>query len=581
MGLKRKLENLQRIRDANQFVNYIEHLRYPHFKNMVPNSRIDFTFPVTFLVGKNGSGKSSILHSLYGSPSNKNIGDYWFETAIDPIIDNELRNRYIYGYKSNGVINEVLYQRAPRAGNPDYWETARPLKSLGMPNETRVNPIEMTVEYLDFRSELNAFDKFFYFLEFKKERFPKKQDLLRFFSKKLKLAFENNSIESYYKQKNELKVLLSQILTQKISEILGKSYTTIEIIKHNFFKDWGYSIRVKSESKSYTEAFSGSGESAVILLAYKISLLPNNSLIILDEPETSLHPGAQRRLVEYLIDISIANKHQIVVSTHSPDIIDGMPENSIKTIYTTDNDKFDIINSQNFNLAFIELDKLSHEKKTILYEDTLVGKICHTVLFTINPQYKRILDLQISSGGSKEIFKRIAHIMDLPSKIYIVFDGDQRKDNVEIDTGSFTVQQSTDLEFLKQKIKEKTDADIKFSLDGGNAPNTEQNIEKHIQYFDFLTEKVKYLPLLLPEDIIWDEDYAKQKVKLLLDERNYAPIGATSKEKFYNLCDKLFNDTSNYEALIDEFIVKWKAKRDTNFEEIEILLNEILEGTIS
>ncbi len=573
MGLQLKLQDLQRIKNAGRFLNYIEHLRYPHFKNMAPNSRIDFNFPVTFLVGKNGSGKSSILHSLYGAPSNKNIGDYWFETATDPIIDGERRNRYIYGYKINGIINEVLYQRAPRTGNPDYWETARPQRSLRMPNVERVNPIDMTVEYLDFRSELNAFDKFFYFLDFKRDRFPKKQDLLRFFSKKLKLAFENDSIEHYYKQKNEQKVTLPLSLTQKISQILGKSYSSIEIIKHNFFKDWGYSIRVTSENKRYTEAFSGSGESAVILLIYKISLLPDNSLIILDEPETSLHPGAQRRLIEYLIDISISKKHQIVVSTHSPDIIEGMPEEAIKTIYTNENDKFDIINSQNYNLAFIELDKLSHLKKTILYEDTLVGKICETVLKNLNPNYQRILDLQISSGGSKEIFKRIAHIMDLPSDIIVVFDGDQKRDNVVIETNSFTVQQSTDIAFLKQKVKDKTDVDIKFSLDGGNAANNDQNIAKHIQYLDFIKDKVKYFPLDIPEDIIWDEIYAKEKVKSLLGENNYIPTGANSKDKFVNLCIKLFDSTSNYESLIDEFIVKWKAKRDGNYIEIERMLN--------
>lgn len=576
MAIEVKLRNLQRIKDSGQFLKYIEHLRYPRFKNMEPNSRIDFNFPITFLVGKNGSGKSSILHSLYGAPNNNNIGDYWFETATDPIIDNNLRNRYIYGYKINRVINEVLYQRAPRVGNPDYWETARPLRSLQMPNRERANPIDMTVEYLDFRSELNAFDKFFYFLEYRRERFPRKQDFLRFFSKKLKRAFDNNSIEHYYNQRNERKVALPPNLIGKISEILGKSYSSIEIIKHNFFKDWGYSIKVTSESKVYTEAFAGSGESAVILLLYKISLLPNNSLIILDEPETSLHPGAQRRLIEYLIDSSISKKHQIVVSTHSPDIIEGMPNEAIKTIYTTENNKFDIINSQNYNLAFIELDKLSQVKKTILYEDTLVGKICNTVLQSLNPDYKRVLDLQISSGGSKEIFKRIAHIMDLPSEIIIVFDGDQKRDDIVIDTDSFTVQQSNDLDFLKQKVKDKTDVEIRFSLDGGNAANTEQNIAKHTQYLNFINDNVKYFPLELPEDIIWNEAYAIEKVTSILGENNYLPLGTNSKEKFHNLCLKLFGNTSNYEALIDEFIIKWKINRDPNYVEIERMLTEIL-----
>lgn len=39
---------------------------------------------------------------------------------------------------------------------------------------------------------------------------------------------------------------------------------------------------------------------------------------------------------------------------------------------------------------------------------------------------------------------------------------------------------------------------------------------------------------------------------------------------------KLFDNTSNYESLIDEFIVKWKTKRDDNYIEIERMLNAIL-----
>ncbi|MFC7345391.1 ATP-dependent endonuclease [Chryseobacterium zhengzhouense] len=577
MSIKQKLENLQRLKDTNQFQKYIEYIRFPNFKNMEVNSKIDFLFPITFLVGKNGSGKSSILHAIYGSPLNKSIGDYWFETDIDPIIDSTSRNRYIYGYKIQEEINEVLIQRAPREGNSDYWETARPSRSLGMINTERVPPISMSVEYLDFRAELNAFDKFFNFLEYKTHRFPRKQDYLRYFSKKIKIALDNDEVVNYYNQKNEKKVILPQNLVLKIGEILGKTYTSIEIIKHNFFKDWGYTIRVASNNIKYTEAFSGSGESAVILLLYKISTLSNNSLIILDEPETSLHPGAQRRLVEYLVDLSIRYKHQIIISTHSPDLIEEMPSNSIKTMYTNENNRFDIINSQSYRLAFIELDKINVAKKTILYEDTLVGKICEAVLSKINPQYTQLLDLQISSGGSKEIFKRISHIMDLPANINIIFDGDQNT-NVNTNTDLLTVGQSSNLEFLKQLIIQVTGVEIKFSLDGGNAPNERQKIEKHLQYLNFLDKKIKYFPEIIPEDIIWNDDYAKRKVVMLLDEENYIAPGLTSKEKFYNLCIKLFGNTANYDILIDEFIIKWKNSNDENYGIIETMLTNILDN---
>ena len=41
-------------------------------------------------------------------------------------------------------------------------------------------------------------------------------------------------------------------------------------------------------------------------------------LLLLDEPETSLHPGAQVKLQRYILD-QIKKKHlQVVISTHAP-----------------------------------------------------------------------------------------------------------------------------------------------------------------------------------------------------------------------------------------------------------------------
>ena len=54
--------------------------------------------------------------------------------------------------------------------------------------------------------------------------------------------------------------------------------------------------------------------------------------ILLDEPEVSLHPGAQERLVEFLFEQIKKHKHQVVVSTHSPSIIRHLPPEAIKVM---------------------------------------------------------------------------------------------------------------------------------------------------------------------------------------------------------------------------------------------------------
>lgn len=69
--MKEEINTLSQLRSNAVYKQYIEYIRYPFFRNLVENTRIDFDFPITFLVGKNGGGKSSTLQSLYGCPQGK------------------------------------------------------------------------------------------------------------------------------------------------------------------------------------------------------------------------------------------------------------------------------------------------------------------------------------------------------------------------------------------------------------------------------------------------------------------------------------------------------------------------------
>src|SRR5450755_2155183 len=119
---------------AKKLEPYISYIRFPHYKNLAPDLRIDFDFPITALVGVNGTNKSSILRAIQGAPGNENLGVYWFSTSTDPIADTGARNAFIYGYYHQGAakIVEVLKTRVKKEEDPDYWEPSRGLASYGM-----------------------------------------------------------------------------------------------------------------------------------------------------------------------------------------------------------------------------------------------------------------------------------------------------------------------------------------------------------------------------------------------------------------------------------------------------------------
>lgn len=57
MDINKEIEILKKMKESNSFVNYIEHIRYPYFRNLEINTKITFDFPITFFVGKKGGRK--------------------------------------------------------------------------------------------------------------------------------------------------------------------------------------------------------------------------------------------------------------------------------------------------------------------------------------------------------------------------------------------------------------------------------------------------------------------------------------------------------------------------------------------
>ena len=70
----------------------------------------------------------------------------------------------------------------------------------------------------------------------------------------------------------------------------------------------------------------GAGEQKVVRLVQTLEAIPDKSLIVLVEPEITLHPDAQRGLAWYLMALSARKGHQILIATHSSDIFDSLPK---------------------------------------------------------------------------------------------------------------------------------------------------------------------------------------------------------------------------------------------------------------
>src|SRR4051794_20843070 len=93
---------------ANKLEPFVRHIRFPYFRNLEQNSRIDFLFPFTAIVGMNGTNKSSVLRAIQSTPGQNSLGLYWFPTSTDEINDRgNDKPCFVYGYVHQGAQKTV------------------------------------------------------------------------------------------------------------------------------------------------------------------------------------------------------------------------------------------------------------------------------------------------------------------------------------------------------------------------------------------------------------------------------------------------------------------------------------------
>lgn len=494
---------------------FISYIRFPHYKNLTPDLKIEFKYPITALVGVNGSNKSSILRAIYGAPKNKSIGEYWFETNIDQIKNEKVeKSSFIYGYYNKNInrIVEVIKTRIKKDENPDYWEPSRPILQYGMekmpslkdvPLEvgrslTRWNTIEKNVIFLDFRHEaISAFDRYFYVGDLKKSKtIETKQDYIRREAKHLQKIIneDKTSYSLYNKPKLKRNEVLSQSVVEKISEILGKKYSFIRIIEHSFYtSDFSKTIYVSVDNElEYSEAFAGSGEFSVISLVQSVMEAPEKSLIILDEPEVSIHPGAQEKIVEFLAEQALKKHHQIVFTTHAPAMIAQLPPEAIHVLYT--NLQYtDIRSFVHPEEAFAELGA-KFEKKTIIVEDNAAKLVIDKILGDNN--LSDIFEVKKAPNGAEWIKKVSILECSLLNRKNVLFilDGDKRQEHRNPEYIS-----NAEHKQLDEIIKKQTNCSINIPHPSNNE---EEKINNQLKYLTYYYNYVYYFPVNDPEEIL-------------------------------------------------------------------------------
>lgn len=253
--------------------------------------------PITAISGLNGTGKSTIAQlctSAYKKPSTENekykrhhVANYFPVSKADPkpFADNA-------SVEFHYLTNSDRSQELTVSRGQSQWEGYK-------------RQPERHCQYIGFTIYIPKVEQ---------------RDISIYRGQEIEVSDENS---------------LSDVAKKAISKILNHPYGTLSsaVVSHkDRATDIGFAEKYGAR---YSENNMGFGEGRVFYIVKSLEAAPEQSLFVLEEPETSLHEHAQHELAKYLIDVSIRRKHQIILTTHSRSILNALPRESRKLLYRT------------------------------------------------------------------------------------------------------------------------------------------------------------------------------------------------------------------------------------------------------
>lgn len=499
---------------SGKFDKFVHDVTFPKFKSFAPGSRVDFRFPITVLVGPNGGGKSSLLHAAWGMPVKYSTSRFWFSTPVDPI-DNagQNQNRYWYSHYIKSIRKNVESRKISGNKRHGYWEPSRPAQREGMqvmpeksiafapfmsPTGDRWSPVDRTPHYFNAKEQSSAFDRFFTSVPF--DSLEGRQDYFIKYSGKLKNVIDNDldSYEYYTVERVAVNVLLTTDQLAVVNKILQKSYKSARYITHKFYDKQTYSPSVlfETEARSYSECFAGSGELAVVNFVLALENLGEYDLLLLDEPETSLHPGAQQQLIEHLLDIVNKKLIQVIISTHSPTFVQLLPPEALVVFDETPGGVTPRPSPSKAS-AFERLGAVSKSKITILTEDKLLEALTSRAIRDNWPksQWNRVRVIAADVGASEMLSNQVRAHLQASSTVIMVLDGDQKPVKEIFD------QNPSDMTEKEKRAAIKKLGDLHVGMVGSDAADSSRAVEHFEQWMRWCATNVILIDKVCSEQV--------------------------------------------------------------------------------
>ena len=338
--------------------------------------RFHLCYPIMAVVGENGVGKSSVLQavaSVYRSPKNKKArfaSDFFPDTAWERITNATVSFAFRQGDKGS---EKSLRKPGERwRGNPQ-----RPERYVEYIDLSRIQPIGARVGYT------------------KLVRSPHKEVSATLFDK---------------------------LRLDRFSQIMGRTYDLARMALTDVHSKRAVPV-LAQQGATYSGFHQGAGETMIAELLQVD--LPQHSIVLIDEIESSLHPRAQRRLIRDLAERCREREWQVVLTTHSPYVLSELPPEARAYIMQVGTART-IIYGVSPEFAMTKMDDVAQPECDLFVEDIRAQTLLTEILVEQAPhviQRSRIIPYGAASVGQALGLMVYQGRFPRPSRVFL--DGDQ------------------------------------------------------------------------------------------------------------------------------------------------------------
>lgn len=215
------------------------------------------------------------------------------------------------------------------------------------------------------------------------------------------------------------------------SYIMGRDYINARFTGTDVDNEKAIGLVKTNEFGEISQFHQGSGEDSLLDMFRTFDSIPKQSLLVIDEVENSLHPRAQRRLVQYLLDLARRQKIQVILSTHSSYVLDELPPVA-RIMLLRLSDQKDILYGISSQFALSSIDEESHPELYVYLEDTESEMLFWEILKNAGDQYASLMKrISTQAAGSSSVIntlEKLAKEKRLPQASMAVIDGDKKED---------------------------------------------------------------------------------------------------------------------------------------------------------